>query len=142
MRALAELRDPWSALVALAAGATVVWFAPWQVAVAVVVAVLAVRMAAGLFLQAPVGARSPSAVPAAIEELDRGPGGKLTPKELEVAALVAEHLTNKQIASRLFVEEKTVETHMEHIFNKLDVHRRSEVAEWWRKRQARVSTAK
>lgn len=132
MAVLAELRDPWSVLLALAAGAAVVWFAPWPIAMAVVAAVLTVRLTAGRIW--------PTATPVlTLASFDRGPGGKLTKREVEVAALVAEHLTNKQIAARLFIEEKTVDNHVEHIFGKLDMNRRSQIVEWWRRRSEVVS---
>lgn len=53
----------------------------------------------------------------------------LTKRELEVARLVAEHLTNREIADRLFVSEKTVETHLASVFAKLGVSSRAGVAE-------------
>ena len=52
----------------------------------------------------------------------------LTPTELQVVALVAEGLTNPQIAERLFMSRSTVKSHVEHIFAKLGVRRRSELA--------------
>jgi DNA-binding CsgD family transcriptional regulator len=52
----------------------------------------------------------------------------LTPTEREVAALVAEGLTNPQIAERLLVGRATVKTHVEHIFAKLGTRSRSELA--------------
>jgi non-specific serine/threonine protein kinase len=58
-----------------------------------------------------------------------GSVGALTPREREVADLVGDRLTNPQIASRLFVSQKTVETHMTNIFRKLGVSSRDEVAE-------------
>jgi DNA-binding CsgD family transcriptional regulator len=52
----------------------------------------------------------------------------LTEREAEVLALLADGLTNRQIAARLFISEKTVGTHVGHIFEKLDVHTRVEAA--------------
>jgi DNA-binding CsgD family transcriptional regulator len=52
----------------------------------------------------------------------------LSPREAEVARLVALDLTNRQIADALFVSVKTVETHMSHIFEKLSVSSRAAVA--------------
>ncbi|HMK11492.1 MAG TPA: helix-turn-helix transcriptional regulator [Acidimicrobiales bacterium] len=52
----------------------------------------------------------------------------LTPTEEHVVALVAEGLTNPQIAERLLMGRATVKTHLEHIFTKLDVRLRAELA--------------
>ncbi len=52
----------------------------------------------------------------------------LTPSELEVVRLVGEHLTNPEIAARLFVSRATVKTHLVHIFAKLGIDSRSELA--------------
>jgi predicted ATPase/DNA-binding CsgD family transcriptional regulator len=59
----------------------------------------------------------------------RPPGGweALTPTELKVVELVAEGLTNSQIAERMFISPGTVKTHLRNIFKKVDVHRRSEL---------------
>jgi non-specific serine/threonine protein kinase len=54
----------------------------------------------------------------------------LTRREREVAALVARGLTNRQAAEQLLVAPRTVETHLEHIFAKLGVQTRAEVAAW------------
>lgn len=53
---------------------------------------------------------------------------KLTPQELQVAGLVAEGLTNREIAARLFLSPKTIETHIRHAFQKLGVRSRTELA--------------
>jgi DNA-binding NarL/FixJ family response regulator len=52
----------------------------------------------------------------------------LTPRELEVLELLAEGLTNKQIAERLVITTNTVKRHLKSIFRKLDVHTRSAAA--------------
>jgi pimeloyl-ACP methyl ester carboxylesterase/DNA-binding CsgD family transcriptional regulator len=54
----------------------------------------------------------------------------LTDRELEVAALVAEGLTNHAIASRLSVAPRTAETHVENIRRKLGVRSRAQIAAW------------
>jgi pimeloyl-ACP methyl ester carboxylesterase/DNA-binding CsgD family transcriptional regulator len=55
----------------------------------------------------------------------------LTPRQLEVAALVAEGLTNRQIAQRLGIEERSAEGHAERIRLRLGVTSRSQIAAWW-----------
>ena len=52
----------------------------------------------------------------------------LTPTEDRVVALVAEGLTNPEIAERLLMGRATVKTHLEHIFTKLAVHSRAGLA--------------
>lgn len=52
----------------------------------------------------------------------------LTPSELGVVALVAEGLTNRECAARLFVSHRTVETHLKHVFEKLGLRSRVELA--------------
>jgi DNA-binding CsgD family transcriptional regulator len=52
------------------------------------------------------------------------PGG-LTPREAEVLALVAQGHTNRQIAGQLVISEKTVASHLSHMFTKLDVPSRA-----------------
>jgi DNA-binding NarL/FixJ family response regulator len=58
----------------------------------------------------------------------------LTRRELEVADLVAQGLTNREIASRLFLSERTAQNHVQHILDKLDLPNRSQVAVWVRGR--------
>src|SRR6476469_6415846 len=45
--------------------------------------------------------------------------GSLTPTELDVVRLVAEGLPNKDIATRLFISPRTVQSHLRHVYNKL-----------------------
>ena len=52
----------------------------------------------------------------------------LTPTELQVVALVSEGLTNPQIAERLLMGRATVKTHLEHVFTKLGIRTRAELA--------------
>ena len=56
--------------------------------------------------------------------------GLLSRREREVVAMVAAGMTNKQIAQRLFIAERTAEGHVERIRNKLGVRSRTEVATW------------
>ena len=51
----------------------------------------------------------------------------LTPSELRVAELAAHGMTNREIAQALFVTEKTVETHLGHVYPKLDITSRAEL---------------
>jgi len=53
---------------------------------------------------------------------------ELTPQERTVARLVAAGLSNREVAERLFVTTNTVETHLRHIFQKLDVRSRTQLA--------------
>jgi predicted ATPase/DNA-binding CsgD family transcriptional regulator len=52
----------------------------------------------------------------------------LTPTELRVVELVAEGLPNREVAKRLFVSPATVKSHLIHVFTKLDVRTRAELA--------------
>ena len=73
------------------------------------------------------------------EELDRSarsragqqdPWHPLSTREFEVARLVAQGMTNAEIAGELYVSPKTVSAHIEHILAKLGVARRAEIAAW------------
>src|SRR4030088_332589 len=60
------------------------------------------------------------------------PGAQLSRREKQVADLVADGLTNREIAERLFVSERTAEYHVEQIRNKLGFHSRRDIAAWVR----------
>jgi DNA-binding NarL/FixJ family response regulator len=52
----------------------------------------------------------------------------LSAREQEIAALVADGLTNREIGARLFLSEKTIETHLTRVFQKLGLRSRAQVA--------------
>lgn len=58
------------------------------------------------------------------------PGGPLTERETEVVVLMAQGLSNREIAGRLFVTEATVKTHVNNVFTKLDVNDRASAVAW------------
>ncbi|HEX6404539.1 MAG TPA: AAA family ATPase [Pseudonocardiaceae bacterium] len=67
---------------------------------------------------------------ALIDRLGQVPAGPLTRREREVAELVAQGLTNRQIAGRLCLSERTAQNHVQHILTKLDLPNRSQIAVW------------
>jgi DNA-binding NarL/FixJ family response regulator len=66
--------------------------------------------------------------PVGLEPAGRELGSELTPREREVLLLVAEGLTNRQIAERLVLSEHTVHRHMTNILRKLDLPTRTAAA--------------
>ncbi len=54
----------------------------------------------------------------------------LTAREREVAALIARGQSNREIANTLILGERTIETHVSHVLNKLGVNSRREIARW------------
>jgi predicted ATPase/DNA-binding NarL/FixJ family response regulator len=67
---------------------------------------------------------------AAPVDADRSNQVPLTPRERQVAALVASGRTNRQIGRVLGISEKTAEVHLHHVMSKLDARSRAEVAVW------------
>lgn len=75
-------------------------------------------------VRVPVPVNGPFVLNAAkVEELG------LTPRELEILNLIAEGLSTKQMAERLFVSENTVKTHCSRVFDKLGVNRRTQAVQ-------------
>jgi predicted ATPase/DNA-binding CsgD family transcriptional regulator len=66
----------------------------------------------------------------ALSEADRDRNGPLSSREQEVAELVARGLTNREIAQRLIISTRTVESHVEHIKAKLGFARRARIVAW------------
>ena len=58
------------------------------------------------------------------------PKAVLTGRQLEIARLIADDLTNRQIADRLFLSERTVETHITNMLNKLGLNSRVQLTRW------------
>lgn len=86
---------------------------------------------AGLSLGELVGyALQEQAVADAVAPACETPQVHLTPREAQVAELVAEGLANQQIADRLVIARRTAEGHVERILNKLGFNTRTQIATW------------
>lgn len=59
-----------------------------------------------------------------------GSSAPLTRREDEVVELVAQGLTNRQIAARLYLSERTAQNHVQHILTKLNLSNRSQIVAW------------
>ncbi|WP_436502003.1 ATP-binding protein [Actinokineospora sp. HUAS TT18] len=62
------------------------------------------------------------------------PDQPLTPRELEIARLVSDGMTNREIAGRLVIALRTADTHVQNILTKLDFANRAQIAAWVAKR--------
>src|SRR5688572_14027050 len=118
---------------------------PWPHALLAGVSVVAFRLAVGalpalrraptLPLPAPVVPPRPAPLAAPVplvrstsdHPIVSGPGGTLTRREVEAALLLADGLTNKEIAERMFREESTVDTHLASVRTKLNAHNRAQI---------------
>jgi DNA-binding CsgD family transcriptional regulator len=60
-----------------------------------------------------------------------GSSDELTDREREIAVLVAEGRSNKQVAAALYLSEKTIEHHLSRVYSKLAVRSRTELAAAW-----------
>jgi two-component system response regulator NreC len=61
---------------------------------------------------------------------DKETDSVLTPREKEILILVAEGYTNAEIAKKLYISEKTVQTHRSNILDKLNIHDRTELVRY------------
>lgn len=66
-----------------------------------------------------------------LASLSRGAGRTLTPRQREVAALITDGMTNRQIAVRLGITERSAESHVERIRERLAVRSRAQIAAWF-----------
>ena len=55
---------------------------------------------------------------------------QLTRREREIAGLIGEGLTSRQIAERLVISERTVDSYAEHVRGKIGLHSRAQIAAW------------
>ena len=88
----------------------------------------AIRQAfsSSIFLAGPRGATAGAAAPARANQKP----ADLTARELEILQLVAEGLSNSEMARRLWVTEQTVKFHLSNIYRKLDVSNRTQASRW------------
>ena len=127
MRAFMELRDPVAVAFAAAAALAALWLGHDLIAItAAVVAVLVTRVGAGLALVRWTPASRPSHEVAARQAHWFAP---LSAREADVAVLIRDS-TNKEIAERLVLSERTIDNHVQNIMNKLDLHHRAQIASW------------
>jgi DNA-binding NarL/FixJ family response regulator len=99
----------------------------WVLAVAAGLAVFVVGEVVGRLIRSrprPDAAASTERPPMA------GGAHPLSPRELEVAVLIAHGLTSKEVGARLSIEKGTVDKHLEHIKDKLGINSRPQLAIW------------
>jgi non-specific serine/threonine protein kinase len=65
----------------------------------------------------------------------------LTKREREIAELVASGLSNREVATRLFISKRTVDAHVEHIFSKLEISSRVQLTVLLQEQSVRARTA-
>jgi non-specific serine/threonine protein kinase len=65
----------------------------------------------------------------------------LTRREREIAELVASGLSNREVATRLFISKRTVDAHVEHIFGKLELSSRVQLTVLLQDQAARARSA-
>jgi len=118
---LSELRDPAAfGLAAITGAGNWVLGVRLPLAIAAAFSVLAVKVGAGL-----VWPRQ-----ATRTIIGPGPASPITRRELEIAQLITVGLSNKEIARKLFLSERTVDNHVQHLLNKLNFHSRAQISAW------------
>lgn len=120
---LTAQRDPSYAGEALRLGAT--GYVPKEAAGGHLLEAIAAVMAGGTYLEPQLGARLAATAAAAA-----GAAPELTARELDVLRLIARGLTNREIAERLFLSVRTVESHRARIQRKLGRSRRSDLVDY------------
>jgi NarL family two-component system response regulator LiaR len=110
------------AIVAAAFAAAGIWLGLTLTGRTVIREVVVKEVTVEVPVAAPAGPFAPDA--ARIEALG------ITPRELEVLQLIAEGLSNKEMAERLFVSENTVKTHTSRVFDKLGASRRTQAVQF------------
>jgi DNA-binding NarL/FixJ family response regulator len=127
MRALVELRDPVAVAFAAAVALAAIWLGHDLLAItAATLAVLVARVGAGLGLRRLMAPARPAPESAFREG---NPFAPLTRREADVAVLIRDS-TNKEIAERLVLSERTIDNHVQNIMNKLNLHHRAQIASW------------
>jgi two-component system response regulator NreC len=117
---LTAQRDPSFAAEALRLGAA--GYLPKEAAEDQLLEAIRVAAGGGTYLEPQLGARLAAAATVAAPEL--------TGRELEVLRLIARGQTNREVAERLFLSVRTVETHRARLQRKLGVSRRSDLVEY------------
>jgi DNA-binding NarL/FixJ family response regulator len=90
----------------------------------------AVRLALGEAPATATATATAAAAAAAVAASGSGRAGVLGRREADVARLVTDGLSNKEIGARLFISERTVESHVRNIMNKLGFNSRAQIAGW------------
>jgi DNA-binding CsgD family transcriptional regulator len=67
---------------------------------------------------------------------EQSASAELTPQELQVAKFVSRGLSNREVGEQLFLSPRTVDFHLRHVFTKLGISSRTELAALWPERQA------
>jgi DNA-binding CsgD family transcriptional regulator len=100
----------------------------WPWAVAAALAVFAVGEVSGRLLRP---RQAPAAMPASVPTAGRATSGyPLSPRELEVALLIVTGLTSKEVGTKLGIKRGTVDKTIDHIYDKLGIRSRAQLAIW------------